>query len=139
MIPTPSSIHPRVVVEPESTGGVHPLEGQGREGDLPSLSLALEEVSVFDDGIAQEDLAERCVAAHGDERSSLDSRLLHVDAEVAQPSVLRDVDVRAGDQDAPLGLVGRGVPDLLAIEDPVPTVLDRSGGRRSQIRARSGL
>ena len=48
-----------------------------------------------------------------------DAGLSHVEQEVAQTLVLRQIPVGACQQNAEVGMVGAGVPDLLSVEDPL--------------------
>src|SRR5439155_7118191 len=61
-----------------------------------------------------EDLVEPGDARHLDERPDGDARALHVDQEERDPLVLGRPEVRARDQDAPLGEARVARPDLLA-------------------------
>ena len=75
--------------------------------------------------LVDEHLVEHRVAGHFAQRSGLDAGLGHVEAEVRDALVLRQIGVGACDQHADVAeLRGRG-PHLLTRDDPLVTVLDR--------------
>jgi len=51
----------------------------------------------------------------------------------------RSLGVGAGEQEAAVGVVGPRRPDLLAVEDPAVSVLDRTGREAGQVAAGVGL
>ena len=55
-------------------------------------------------------------------RPRFDARLPHGQDEIGQAFVLGDLPVGAGYQHGEVGMVGAGVPDLLAVDDPLVAV-----------------
>ena len=64
---------------------------------------------------------------------------LHVEEEVADALVLRRVRVGAGDEDAHVGAVRAGRPDLLAVDDVVVAVADGARLEAGEVGAGAGL
>ena len=90
----------------EAVARLHAVMRDGFGGDMATES-AIRSWATVDDAVA-EALAE------------LDrTRLAHIDQEVAQSLVLRQIPVGACQQNAEVGMVGAGVPDLLSVEDPL--------------------
>ena len=73
------------------------------------------------------------------ERPDGDAGRLHVEQQVADAAVLRRVRVRAGEHEHPVGEVGAGGPDLLAVDDVVVAVADGAGLEAGEVAAGAGL
>src|SRR5207247_10844421 len=65
--------------------------------------------------------------------------LLYVDHEIRQPLMLGRIPIRAGQQQAVIGVMGAGGPDLLAVDEPIVAVQIRTGGGASEVRAAARL
>ncbi len=113
--------------------------GQGGLGHAPAAVDLAHDVGRGDGDVGEEHLVEVGMAGDLPERPDLDARGGHVHDEVGDPGVLGDVGVGAGQQDAELGLVGAGVPDLLAVDDPGVTVALGPGAQAGQVGAGAGL
>ena len=88
----------------------------------PSLAGRADDVGVGHPRVGEEHLVERGVPVHLAHRAHLDAGLAHVDREVREAAVLRGVPVGAGDEQAVVGVVGAGVPQLLPVDDPLVAV-----------------
>ena len=64
---------------------------------------------------------------------------LHVDEEVADASMLRRIGVGAGDEDAHIGVLRAGSPDLLAVHHIVVAIADGAGLEGSEVGAGAGF
>ena len=95
------------------------LERQSRFGDSPAIALATDQIVGKHLSVRKKDLVERLMTVHLLEWPHLYTRLAHIDQEVAQSLVLRQIPVGACQQNAEVGMVGAGVPDLLSVEDPL--------------------
>ena len=129
------------VREPERRGGAEAgaLVHQRRDRDHPAVALAADDVLVGDVGVLDEELVELGLAGDLAQRPHLDLVLLHVHEEVGEPLVLGGVGVGAGDEHAPLRLVGERRPDLLAGDPPAAVLLHRLRLQRGEVRARLRL
>ena len=116
-----------------------PLVGERPSCDGPAAADLADDVLVRDPSVGQEHLVERCVIVHLPDRADLDARLVHVEQEVGHPGVLRCIPVGTGDEDRHVGMVGRRVPHLLAVDDPLIAVAYGGRLQARQIRAGAGL
>jgi len=126
-------------LEAGGVGQAAALEAEGRHRRLPAVAGSADQVAVGDDGVVEEDLAELAATGQLADPAHLDARLLQVDDEVADALVGRSLGVGAGEQEAAVGVVGPRRPDLLAVEDPAVSVLDRTGREAGQVAAGVGL
>ena len=115
------------------------LVHQRRDRHRPAVADAADDVRVGDPRLLDEDLVELALAGDLDQRLGFDPLLLHVHQEVGEALVLGGVGVGAGDEHAPLGVLGEGRPDLLPGDDPFVAVLDRLRLQRGEVGARLGL
>ena len=115
------------------------LVHQRRDRHRPAVADPADDVGVGDPRLLDEDLVELALAGDLDQRLGLDPVLLHVHQEVGEALVLGGVGVGAGDEHAPLGVLGEGGPDLLAGDDPFVAVLDRARLQRGEVGARLRL
>ncbi len=99
------------------------LVHQRRDRDHPTVALTADDVLVGHVGVLDEELVELRLAGDLAQRPDLDLLLLHVHEEVGEALVLGRVGVGAGDEHAPLGLVGEGRPHLLPGDPPAPVLL----------------
>ena len=76
---------------------------------------------------------------HLDERTNLDSGLVHVDRKPGDAGVLRRIGVGAGDEHAHVGRLAERGPDLLPVDHPFVAVSDGLGGQAGKIGAGAGL
>ena len=86
-------------------------------------------------GVGEEHLVERRVAVHLAQRPDLDAGLVHRQHEVRDALVLGHVPVGAGQQHAVVGVVGAGVPHLLAVDDPLVAVALGPGRESGEVGA----
>jgi hypothetical protein len=86
-----------------------------------------------------EHLVEQCSTRHLPQRTGLDARLRHVELEVRDPLVLRQVGVGARDQHADVGQLRGRRPHLLAGDDPLVAVTHGLGLQAREIGPRAGL
>ncbi len=100
---------------------------QRRPSDSPASTHLTDDVGVRHHRVGQEDLHERVAVVHLLDRPHLDAGLVHVDHEVGDALVLHRVPVGASHEDRHVGVIGTGVPDLLAVDDPAVAV---AHGRR---------
>ena len=115
------------------------LVHQRRDRHRPAVADAADDVGVGDPRLLDEDLVELALAGDLDQRLGLHPGLLHVHQEVGEALVLGGVGVGAGDEHAPLGVLGEGRPDLLPGDDPFVAVLDRLRLQRGEVGARLRL
>ncbi len=116
-----------------------PLVAEGDPGQAPTIVLGPDPVLDRDSDIGQEGLVEVVAAGHLDDLADLDARGGHVEDEVRDALVLGRGRVGPGQQDAPLGAVGPGRPDLLAVDHVLVAVPLGSGQKGGQVRAGLGL
>src|SRR3954451_15584366 len=90
-------------------------------------------------GLLDEELVELGLTGDLAQRADLDRVLLHVHEEVGQALVPRRLGVGAGDEHAPLRVVGERRPHLLAGHDPLVAVAHRARLQRREVRAGLGL
>ena len=105
-----------------------------RAARQPSCSGA-DEAVVGDEHVVEEHLVEHRLAGQLAQRPDVDARGLHVEHEARDAVVLGRVGVRAGEQDAPVGLLGHRGPHLLAVEDPAALDACRPGRQRRRGRS----
>src|SRR5215475_14635189 len=79
------------------------------------------------------------MAVHLFERLHIDTRLLYVDHEIRQPLMLGRIPIRAGQQQAVIGMMSARGPYLLAVDEPIVAVQIRAGGGTSEVRAAARL
>ncbi len=115
------------------------LVHQRGDRHLPAVAFLAEHVAVRNAHVVQEDLVELGLGGDLVEGAHVDAGALHVEQEVRQPFVLRQVGVAAGDEHAPLGDVRQGGPHLLAVEHPVVAVADRARGQAGDVGAGARL
>ena len=70
----------------------------------------------------------------------IDTRLMHVQDEVAKALMLDRIPIGAGEQQAAMGVMGAGGPDLLAVDDPLADLsVSRAGGGAREVGAAAGF
>ena len=107
-------------------------------GYFPATVQAADEVAFRHVHVSQKCFAEhRCAADQGD-RPRLDPRTLHVEQQEADAAVL-GAGVGAYQAEDPVGVVGVGGPDLLAIDQIVVALIFGAGREAGQIGAGAGL
>ena len=99
------------------------LVAEGRLGDLPALTEPADQVFRLDGGVGHEDLVELRAAGDLLEGPDLDAGLAHVEEEAGDALVLGHLRVRAGQEDAEVGDVAAGGPDLLAVDQEAAVAL----------------
>src|SRR5690606_6427571 len=113
-------------------GGDAALEAQQPHGDLPAVTRLAD--NIRSNGVVEEHLVEFGGASQLLDRPYGDARLVHGHQEEAQPAMGLGIGVGAGDDEAPVGLVGQGGPDLLAVDAPLPVrVLLGAGAHIGQV------
>ena len=95
-----------------------PLVGQRGQPGFPAAAHLADHVAGRDPGLLHEHLVERGVAVHLPQRPDLHARLVHRQHEVRDTAVLRRAEVRPGQQQAEVRMMGRGVPHLLPGHHP---------------------
>ena len=89
--------------------------------------------------VGQVHLVELGLAGDLAQRPHLDAGRVHVEREVGEAAVLRDVGVGAGHEHPAVGHVGERVPHLLAVDDPLVAVAHGTGRERREVAAGAGL
>ena len=117
----------------------HTLVHQRGHRDAPAVAGVADAVAVGDAHVGHVDLVELRLAGDLHERPDLDPGRVHVEGEVREALVLRDVRVRARDEHPAVGHVRERVPDLLAVDDPLVAVAHRPGRERREVGAGAGL
>ena len=129
-----------MIAEP---GGPDPLATERAHRDLPALPFLAESVRGGDPCVGEPHLVEHLVADDVLDGPALDARRLHVDDERGDALVLRaaldGARVGAEQEEAPLGEVRRGDPDLLAVDDVLVAVGDGRGAQVREVGAGLGL
>src|SRR4051812_47710005 len=119
----------RLEREPEAGALVH----ERRQGDLPPVADATDDVGVGDAHLLEEELVELRLARDLAQRPDGHAGLLHVHEEVGEALVLRDAPVRPRHEHAPLRVLGAARPHLLAGDHPLVAVLDRLRLQRGEV------
>ena len=117
------------------------FEGERAHRHPPSVAgLTDDEVSVGA-GVGEEDFVELGVSGQLDDRADLDARLIQRDQQIGQTGVPLGALLAARHDETPLRPVRQRGPDLLAIDDPVPTLFveHRGGCDVGEVAARAGL
>ena len=65
---------------------------------------------------------------------NLDALLFHVQYDIGQALMFRHIPVGSGQQQAVIGMMGAGGPDLLAVDDPALTVEVCTGRGAGKVR-----
>ena len=99
-----------------------PLEAEGGHRHLPAVVHAADDVVLRAAGVGEEDLVELRRPVGLDDGADLDALLVHRHEQVGDAGVLGRVGVGAGEQEAVVGVLGLGGPDLLAVDDPLVAV-----------------
>src|SRR5262249_45003621 len=108
-------------------------------GNRPTLAARADDLRLRHPYVGEENLVELGLARHGSEWSHLDAGRSHREEQVADAEVLRGVGLGTDETENHVGVMRRGRPDLLAVDDEVVAVLDRRGAERGQVRARLWL
>jgi hypothetical protein len=87
----------------------------------------------------EDDLPEAAVAGHPPDRPRLHAGGAHVDQQAGEPGVVGGGRARPGEQQALVGEVGAGGPDLLAVDAVAVAVEGRPGAYRGQVGTGAGL
>ena len=106
-----------------------------RHRDPPALIEAADDIFDRDLDIVEEGLVELVLARDLPQGPDRDARTAHVDEEETQPLMLRKVAVGADKCEAPLRILRKARPYLLAIDDELVTPEIGAGAHRSKIRA----
>ena len=104
-------------------------------GDRPAFVEAADQVLLLGNGVVEEGLAEGRGAGDQADGPHGDAGLMHGEEHEADALVLGHVRIRAHQAENPVGVVGAGGPDLLAIDDEVIAVVFGASAQRRQIRA----
>ena len=115
--------------------------GQQIFGHVPAAVQRPDEVFLLHPHIVEEGLAEGALAADQRDRPGRDPLGGHVDQYEGDAQMFGGVRVGPDQAEDPVGLVGIGGPDLLAVDDPVVAAILRPGLKTRQIgpRARFGI
>ena len=103
----------------------------------PAVGFA-DDVGLRDADILEEDLVEAVALGHVDQRSHGNAGRVHAHHEHRDALVLGRVRVGASGEPAPVGDLGAGGPNLLAVDHVVVTVLDGASLERGKDGARAG-
>ena len=115
------------------------LVHQRGQRHAPALAHVADALRVGDPCVGHVDLVELGLAGDLAQRTHLDARRAHVEREVGHALVLGRLGVGAGDEHAPVGQVGHGVPHLLAVDDPLVAVAHRPGAQTGEVAAGARL
>ena len=117
----------------------HALVHQRRERHPPAVAGPAQHLLVRDAGVGEEHLVELGLPGHLAQRADLDRRVLHVDDERGEPGVLDGIRIGPDHEQPPLGQVRERRPHLLAVDDPLVTVLHTGRRQAGEIGSRAGL
>ena len=113
--------------------------GQRSIGDLPAL-IDLEHHSAFRHAhICEENLVEIGSARHVDERPNFDTRNIHREKDVGYAMMFFRFRIGSYQTENHVGLSCGRRPYLLAVNDELVAIFDRTCSQRSQIRSCSGF
>ena len=104
----------------------------------PLFQLA-DEIVLLGDGVVEERLAERRCAGDQPDGPNGDAGLIHAEQEEADAVVLGHVGIRPHKAEDPVGVVGAGGPDLLAIDHEVVALVLRPGTKGGEVRPGTGF
>ena len=107
--------------------------------DRPAAVQGADHVVLLDPGVGEEGLAERAVAGDQLDRPGFDAGLVHIDQHEGDALVLLGLGVGAHQAEAPVGVLGAGGPDLLAVDDPVVAGVLALGLQGGEVGARAGF
>ncbi len=118
-----------------------PLMRQQMFGHVPAAVQRPDEVGLLHPHVVEEGLAERALAADQGDRPGRHALGGHVEQDKRNAQMLRCLRIGPHQAEDPVGLVGVAGPDLLAVDDPVVTLVFRPRLDRRQIgpRARLGI
>ena len=108
-------------------------------GVVPALVFFADAVGDRDSDVLEEHLIGLVVAVDGDDRPDRDARRFHVHEQVGDSRLLLGVRVGAHQQEAPVGVMGGGGPELLPVDDVVIALEARLRAQRGEIGTRAGL
>ncbi|MCY1409471.1 hypothetical protein D9M71_248220 [compost metagenome] len=108
-------------------------------GAGPALVLFADEVLYRHTDVVEEHLVDFMLAVEGDDRPHGDARGLHVDQQEGNAALLLGLRIGAHQAEDPVGVVGVGGPDLLAVHHVVVAVTHRAGLQRRQVGAGARL
>ncbi len=110
-----------------------------RDRHVPAVTHVPDALSVRDARLGEEDLVEFGFSRHLAERPHLHARLVHVDVEVRQAAVLRNVRIGPGQEQAPTRDVGHARPHLLPVDHPFVAVTHRRRRERRNVGPGAGF
>ncbi|MNE06360.1 hypothetical protein D3C80_989470 [compost metagenome] len=116
-----------------------PLVRQQGLGHVPAAVQGPDQVLLLDPHVVEEGLAEGRLAADERDGAGADARRRHVEQDEADAQMLGRLGVGADQAEDPVGLVGVGGPDLLAVDDPVVAAIFGAGLDRGEVGAGAGL
>ncbi|KAK0334014.1 hypothetical protein LTR94_018300 [Friedmanniomyces endolithicus] len=116
-----------------------PLMGQQIFGHVPAAVQRADQVFLLHPHIVEEGFAEGGLAADQGDGPGGDARRLHVEQDEGDAQMFGRLRIGADQAEDPVGLVGVGGPDLLAVDDPVVAAILRLGLDRGQVGAGAGL
>ncbi len=108
-------------------------------GHVPSSVQGPDQVFLLDPHVVEEGLAEGRLTADQRDGTGADARRRHVEQDEANAQMLGRLGVGADQTEYPVGLIGVGGPDLLAVDDPVVATIFRPRLDRGQVGAGAGL
>ncbi|GCC45919.1 hypothetical protein chiPu_0030186, partial [Chiloscyllium punctatum] len=103
--------------------------------DIPAAIDGADDMRLRHADIVEEGFAERRIAGDQQDRFGRHALRGHVEQDEADAVVLLGRRIGAHQAEDPVGIVGVGGPDLLAVDDVVVTVADRAGLQRGEVRA----
>ena len=112
---------------------------QGRHRAFPAAAGFAHQIIATDHRIGHKDFVERRMTVHLCQLTDFHTGLFHIDHEVGETLVFGCIPVCARQQQAVLRVVGAGIPDFLAINDPFVAAQICPGCCTGQIGAAAGF
>ncbi len=113
--------------------------GQEVLGAGPALVLFADQVFHRHLDVVEEDFVDLVVAVEGDDRAHADARCAHVDQQEADAALLLRFRVGAHQAENHVGVLAKGGPGLLAVDDVVIAFAHRTGLEAGQVGTGTGL
>ena len=116
-----------------------PLVREHRVGDAPPFVDRPEPARVGNGHVREEHLVEVRHAVDLAQRPDLDAGRVHVEEERGDALVLRRIEIRAREQEAPIAVMRARRPDLLAVHDPLLAIGHGACAQPGQVRTGARL
>ena len=118
-----------------ATGKSNALVHERCNRHTPTIALVAKTQRVVDAHISQEDLIEFRFARHLIKRTYFDSGRMHVEYEIAESLVLRNIRIRAGEKHPVIRSVRKRCPHLLTVDNPLIAITNSSARDTRHIRS----